>query len=285
MHIENEVKLDFKDVLIRPKRSTLASRKEVSLNRTYQFKHSGQEWTGVPIMASNMDGVGTFKVAEALHYHRMFTCLVKSYNLTDWDRLFTKIGTDYLAVSTGISQNDLNKLVSILELIPAIRFICIDVANGYSEHFGDFVAEIRKKYPTHTIIAGNVVTADMTQELILRGADIVKVGIGPGCFTPDTLVLTNEGWKAISSIKEGDLVLTHNTTWEPVTHLWKFDHHKQLVTVSLENGSEYKMTPDHKVFAIHQSKADQCKCDEDIQRLGEWLPAKDLSSEWLVATT
>jgi len=201
MHIENEVKLDFKDVLIRPKRSTLASRKEVSLNRTYQFKHSGQEWTGVPIMASNMDGVGTFKVAEALHYHRMFTCLVKSYNLTDWDRLYTKIGTDYLAVSTGISHNDLNKLVSILELIPAIRFICIDVANGYSEHFGDFVAEIRKKYPKHTIIAGNVVTADMTQELILRGADIVKVGIGPGSVCT-TRIQTGVGYPQLSAIIE-----------------------------------------------------------------------------------
>jgi len=201
MHIENEVKLDFKDVLIRPKRSTLASRKEVSLNRTYQFKHSGQEWTGVPIMASNMDGVGTFKVAEALHYHRMFTCLVKSYNLTDWDRLYTKIGTDYLAVSTGISQNDLNKLVSILELIPAIRFICIDVANGYSEYFGDFVAEIRKKYPKHTIIAGNVVTADMTQELILRGADIVKVGIGPGSVCT-TRIQTGVGYPQLSAIIE-----------------------------------------------------------------------------------
>jgi len=201
MHIENEVKLDFKDVLIRPKRSTLASRKEVSLNRTYQFKHSGQEWTGVPIMASNMDGVGTFKVAEALHYHRMFTCLVKSYNLTDWDRLYTKIGTDYLAVSTGIGQNDLNKLVSILELIPAIRFICIDVANGYSEYFGDFVAEIRKKYPKHTIIAGNVVTADMTQELILRGADIVKVGIGPGSVCT-TRIQTGVGYPQLSAIIE-----------------------------------------------------------------------------------
>jgi len=201
MHIENEVKLDFKDVLIRPKRSALASRKEVSLNRTYQFKHSGQEWTGVPIMASNMDGVGTFKVAEALHYHRMFTCLVKSYNLTDWDRLYTKIGTDYLAVSTGISHNDLNKLVSILELIPAIRFICIDVANGYSEHFGDFVAEIRKKYPKHTIIAGNVVTADMTQELILRGADIVKVGIGPGSVCT-TRIQTGVGYPQLSAIIE-----------------------------------------------------------------------------------
>jgi GMP reductase len=201
MHIENEVKLDFKDVLIRPKRSTLASRKEVSLNRTYQFKHSGQEWTGVPIMASNMDGVGTFKVAEALHYHRMFTCLVKSYDPTDWDRLFTRIGTDYLAVSTGIGHNDLNKLVSILELIPAIRFICIDVANGYSEHFGDFVAEIRKQYPKHTIIAGNVVTADMTQELILRGADIVKVGIGPGSVCT-TRIQTGVGYPQLSAIIE-----------------------------------------------------------------------------------
>jgi len=201
MHIEHEVKLDFKDVLIRPKRSTLSSRKEVSLNRTYQFKHSGQEWAGVPIMASNMDGVGTFKVAEALQDHSMFTCLVKSYNTTDWDRLFTRIGTDYLAVSTGIGHADLNKLVSILELIPAIRFICIDVANGYSEHFGEFVAEIRKQYPKHTIIAGNVVTADMTQELILRGADIVKVGIGPGSVCT-TRIQTGVGYPQLSAIIE-----------------------------------------------------------------------------------
>jgi GMP reductase len=201
MHIENEVKLDFKDVLIRPKRSTLASRKEVSLTRTYQFKHSGQEWTGVPIMASNMDGVGTFQVAEALHYHRMFTCLVKSYAPIYLESVLNRIGTDYLAVSTGIGHNDLNKLVSILELIPAIRFICIDVANGYSEHFGDFVAEVRKKYPTHTIIAGNVVTADMTQELILRGADIVKVGIGPGSVCT-TRIQTGVGYPQLSAIIE-----------------------------------------------------------------------------------
>jgi GMP reductase len=257
MRIEEETKLDFKDVLIRPKRSTLSSRKEVDLKRTYKFKHSKWQWTGVPIIASNMDGVGTTEVAEALYEHRMFTCLVKSYNHWQLEPTIDKIGGNYLAVSTGTSERDLNKLVLILDTITAISFICIDVANGYSEHFGDFVSEVRRLYPKHTIIAGNVVTADMTQELILRGADIVKVGIGPGCFTPDTLVLTNEGWKAISSIKEGDLVLTHNTTWEPVTHLWNFDHHKQLVAVSLENGSEYKMTPDHKVFAIHQSKADQ----------------------------
>ena len=284
MRIEDEVKIDFKDVLIRPKRSKLNSRSEVDLNRTFTFKHSKKTWTGVPIMASNMDGVGTFAMAKALQNHNMFTCLVKSYEKDDWIANSNDLDIEYFAVSTGTSQKDLDKL-RISRIVSHPHFICVDVANGYSEHFGDFVAKIRDLHPSCTIIAGNVVTADMTQELILRGADIVKVGIGPGCFTPDTLVLTDEGWRTISTIKEGDLVLTHNTTWEPVTHLWKFDHHKQLATVSLEDDNEYKMTPDHKVFAIHQSKADQCKCDEDIQRLGEWVPAKNLNSEWLVATT
>jgi GMP reductase len=285
MRVEDEIKLDFKDVLIRPKRSTLSSRKEVDLNRTYKFKHSGYEWSGVPIMAANMDGVGTMSMAEALHEHKMFTCLVKSYHENDFGDMIGNIGTNSFAVSTGTSEEDFLKLRRILYAYPEINFICIDVANGYQERFADYVSKVRETFPKHVIIAGNVVTADMTQELILRGADIIKVGIGPGCFTPDTLVLTNEGWKAISTIEEGKLVLTHNNTWEPVTHLWKFDHHKQLAAVSLEDGSEYKMTPDHKVFAIHQSKSDQCKCDKDIQRLGEWIPAKDLNSNWLVVTT
>lgn len=201
MRIEDDVKLDFKDVLIKPKRSTLASRKEVDLKRTFKFKHSGWEWTGVPIMASNMDGVGTMQVARSLHEHKMFTCLVKSYYRDQFQQLIDEIGGNYFAVSTGTSERDLNKLVSILEDYPAIHFICIDVANGYSEHFGDFVANVRRLYPTHTIIAGNVVTADMTQELILRGADIVKVGIGPGSVCT-TRIQTGVGYPQLSAIIE-----------------------------------------------------------------------------------
>jgi GMP reductase len=201
MLIEQEIKLDFSDVLIKPKRSTLSSRKEVDLKRTYKFKHSKWQWTGVPIMGSNMDGVGTTEVAEALYEHRMFTCLVKSYNHWQLEPTIDKIGGNYLAVSTGTSERDLNKLVLILDTITAISFICIDVANGYSEHFGDFVAEVRRLYPKHTIIAGNVVTADMTQELILRGADIVKVGIGPGSVCT-TRVQTGVGYPQLSAIIE-----------------------------------------------------------------------------------
>jgi GMP reductase len=201
MRIETEVKLDFSDVLIRPKRSTLASRKEVDLNRTFKFKHSGQEWTGVPIMAANMDGVGTLEMAHALYQHRMFTCLVKNIDMTNMLQTVEDIGGNYFAVSTGTNDKDWSNLQQILNVYPELKFICIDVANGYSEHFGDFVEKVRERYPTHTIIAGNVVTGDMTQELILRGADIVKVGIGPGSVCT-TRIQTGVGYPQLSAIIE-----------------------------------------------------------------------------------
>jgi GMP reductase len=201
MRIEDDIKLDFKDVLIRPKRSTLSSRKEVDLSRTYKFKHSEWEWTGVPIMAANMDGVGTFEMSSALYEHRMFTCLVKSYGLDDFvNQQEFKFG-NYAAVSTGTSDRDWTTLQQVLNAFPELHFICIDVANGYSERFGDFVSQVRERYPTHTIIAGNVVTADMTQELILRGADIVKVGIGPGSVCT-TRIQTGVGYPQLSAIIE-----------------------------------------------------------------------------------
>jgi GMP reductase len=201
MRIEEDIKLDFKDVLIRPKRSTLGSRKEVNLTRTYKFKHSGREWTGVPVIAANMDGVGTLQMAHALYQHQMFTCLVKNVDTSYLQTTLEDIGSNHFAVSTGTSEKDLNRLVSILEDYPSINFICIDVANGYSEHFSNFVSEVRRLYPKHTIIAGNVVTADMTQELILSGADIVKVGIGPGSVCT-TRIQTGVGYPQLSAIIE-----------------------------------------------------------------------------------
>lgn len=196
MKIEDGIKLDFSDVLFRPKRSTLSSRKEVNLHRTYKFKHSGTEWTGVPIMAANMDGVGTIDMASALSKHDLFTCLTK--DITDFP---ADLNTARFAVSTGIGKNDLDRLLATLKEHPYIQFICIDVANGYTEYFGDVVATIRERYPDKTIIAGNVVTADMTQELILRGADIIKVGIGPGSVCT-TRIKTGVGYPQLSAVAE-----------------------------------------------------------------------------------
>ena len=196
MRIENEIKLDFSDVLIMPKRSTLVSRKEVNLKRSFKFKHSGQEWTGIAIMAANMDGVGTIKMAESLQNYELFTCLTK-----DTVEIPFELNPHRYAVSTGTSDKDFERLQLLMQTYPYIHFICIDVANGYSESFGDFVALVRRTYPEHTIIAGNVVTADMTQELILRGADIVKVGIGPGSVCT-TRIQTGVGYPQLSAIIE-----------------------------------------------------------------------------------
>ena len=201
MRIEEDIKLDFKDVLIRPKRSTLGSRKEVSLQRTYKFKHSKAEWTGVPIIASNMDGVGTFAMAEALDQFDMLTCLTKDLTTSSVGDLLNKTNSDSFAVSTGITDKDTSNLVGVLSMFPQIHFICIDVANGYSDRFGEYVAKIRSTFPDHTIIAGNVVTADMTQELVLKGADIVKVGIGPGSVCT-TRIQTGVGYPQLSAIIE-----------------------------------------------------------------------------------
>ena len=202
MRIEEDIKLDYSDVLLRPKRSTLESRKDVNLKRTYRFKYSKNEWSGIPIMAANMDGVGELEIAENLAEFGMITCLTKQHEVKKIKKCknIKKI-YPHLALSVGIKKEDFEKLNEVLKEFNFIKFICIDVANGYSEHFSKFVKSVRDKYPTKTIIAGNVVTADMTQELVLSGADIVKVGLGPGSVCT-TRTQTGVGYPQLSAVIE-----------------------------------------------------------------------------------
>jgi len=202
MRIESEVKLDFSDVLIRPKRSTLGSRKEVDLFRNYTFRNSEAGYGGVPIMASNMDGVGTFEMADALLKQGLFTCLVKTYSASDLLEYFSNGSKrrEHVAMSIGIAEQDLEKLDRVMGACP-VKYLCIDVANGYSERFATIVEQIRNKYEELIIIAGNVVTGEMTEELILSGADIVKVGIGPGSVCT-TRIKTGVGYPQLSAIIE-----------------------------------------------------------------------------------
>ena len=202
MRIEEDIKLDYSDVLFRPKRSTLQSRKDVNLKRTYKFKYSNHEWSGIPIMAANMDGVGELGIAEKLSEFEMITCLTKQHDLK-MIKSDKKVKTIFknIVLSMGTREDDFNRVSEILKECSFFQFICIDVANGYSEHFSKFVKSVRDKYPTKTIIAGNVVTADMTQELILSGADIVKVGIGPGSVCT-TRIQTGVGYPQLSAVIE-----------------------------------------------------------------------------------
>uniref|UniRef100_A0A8D2HAF5 GMP reductase n=1 Tax=Urocitellus parryii TaxID=9999 RepID=A0A8D2HAF5_UROPR len=202
-HIDNDVKLDFKDVLLRPKRSTLKSRSEVDLTRSFSFRNSKQMYNGVPIIAANMDTVGTFEMAKVLCKFSLFTAVHKHYSLHQWQE-FAGQNPDclqYLAASSGTGSSDFEQLEQILEAIPQVKYICLDVANGYSEHFVEFVKDVRKRFPQHTIMAGNVVTGEMVEELILSGADIIKVGIGPGSVCT-TRKKTGVGYPQLSAVME-----------------------------------------------------------------------------------
>ncbi|MFA0232576.1 GMP reductase, partial [Vibrio sp. 10N.261.45.A7] len=204
MRIEQELKLGFKDVLFRPKRSTLKSRSQVELTRDFTFKHSGRQWSGTPVIAANMDSVASFEMAAALAEHGVMTAVHKHYTVEQWAefaKTADKKTLNNVFVSTGTSEAEFEKTKQIMALSEDFVFICIDIANGYSEHLVEYVQKVRAEFPNKVISAGNVVTGDMVEELILAGADIVKVGIGPGSVCT-TRVKTGVGYPQLSAIIE-----------------------------------------------------------------------------------
>jgi GMP reductase len=206
MRIEDDVKLDFQDVLIRPKRSTLTTRSDVDISREFTFRHTGTKYDGIPIIASNMDTTGTFEMARALDGFRLSTALHKHYPVAEYAEFFAALERKSAAFySMGIARADEDKFEKVMQAVtgtePAVRYVCIDVANGYTESFVRFVKKIRDRHPHLVIMAGNVVTGEMTEELILSGADIVKVGIGPGSVCT-TRKVTGVGYPQLSAIIE-----------------------------------------------------------------------------------
>jgi len=224
MRIDTEVKLDYKNVLIRPKRSYLLSRSEVDMKREFRFPHAPYVWKGVPIIAANMDTVGTFRMAKKLAEHGAMTALHKFYELPDYEEFVSaKRPNDAENIplnpegvglnawnstffSFGITENDADKLDQVMKIaeqrpVDEPIFVCLDVANGYSERFARIVERIRKKHENTVIMAGNVVTGEMSEQLILSGADIVKVGIGPGSVCT-TRKMTGVGFPQLSAVIE-----------------------------------------------------------------------------------
>lgn len=208
MRIEEDLKLDFKDVLIRPKRSTLSTRKDVDIARSFKFKHSKEKFEGVPIVAANMDGVGTMDMARAFHKdgNGLSVALTKHYDKDVLVEFFKSKAAANAWYSIGTAERDLEKLQAVLkdlkkEVVTPINRICLDVANGYSQAFIDYVKTIRDLFPSCLLMAGNVVTGEMTEELILSGADIVKVGIGPGSVCT-TRKMTGIGYPQLSAVIE-----------------------------------------------------------------------------------
>ena len=187
MRINYDAKLNFEDVLLQPKRSTLSSRKDVDMTRNFTFRNSGKQMNFLPIFASNMDGVGTFSMAKVLQEYKMMTVITKTTGIEEWRKAVGNgVRLQSVSVCTGTNvmwdkeAQDWKTMQEVLKSFPDIKMITVDVANAYHQNMVDFIAKVRDQYPTKIIVAGNVVTPEMTEELIINGADVVKIGIGPG---------------------------------------------------------------------------------------------------------
>lgn len=283
-NIIEEVQLDYCDVMIKPKRSTLNSRSEPDVYRTYKFKWSDTSLYGNGLTVANMATTGTFAMAEVMAKNLMFTCLQKHYTYEELKAFLEEhkdvvvderddgndlMFLDYVFLSTGIKDGDYEKICKVLDL-GYCQNLCIDIANGYIPKLLDFVKKIRSEYPDLRIMVGNVVTGDMVQDLILAGADMVKVGIGPGCFTGDMKVQTKDGLKCIKDIEENDEVLTHTGEYHKVLNKFCYNHHKKIIKIN-----DIECTSNHQFYVIKKSDKDKVN-DENYFQYAKWISAEDL---------
>lgn len=287
MIIEQDIQLDYSDVLLKPKRTTLNSRSEANIYRDYKMKWTGDIITGNGLTVANMATTGTVEMAKVFQKHKMFTCLHKHYSFEELQNFLQEnretaktfdgknCGNEYIFVSTGIKEGDYEKICRVLDL-GLISNLCIDIANGYIPNLISFVKNIRNKYPLLRIMVGNVVTGDMTQDLILNGADIVKVGIGPGCFSPNMLVKTDTGLIKIKDINVGDKVLTHKNQYQKVTNKFKYNEYNNLIKIN-----EIESTPHHQYYVLNKKYKD-IVTDDNIEQYAEWISADKLSTEYFL---
>ena len=208
MRIDNTPKLNFEDVLLKPKHSTLTSRKDVDMTRKFTFRNSKKVMNFTPIFASNMDGVGTFSMAKVLQEYKMMTVITKTTTPDQWKQAVgSGVRLQSVSVCTGTNKvfddnaEDYKNMQEVLKMYPDVKMITIDVANAYHQNTVGFVEQVREEYPDKVIVAGNVVTPEMTEELIIAGADVVKIGIGPGSVCT-TRTMTGVGVPQFSAIVE-----------------------------------------------------------------------------------
>ena len=281
MQIIDSVQLDFSDVLIKPRRSSIDSRSKVDITREYKFKWCPYVIKGTGIMQANMGTIGNFDVSRKMLDNGLFACLHKYHNVEDLIEFYTNLidrGDDTwmrCLLSIGLRDNGNDKLRQINKELGIQVGIKFDVPNGYIPQVKERVIELRKEFPEMFIMVGNVVTGDITEDLILSGADCVAIGIGNGaqCILNGTPVMTKNGLVEIQNIKEGDEILTHTGEYHKVTTKLCYTHHKEKLNI---NGVE--CTPEHKFLVIN--KCDKEKITENnLMDYAYWCEAYELNEK------
>lgn len=284
MKIETDIKLDFKDVLIKPKRSQAPSRSKVDLFRTFKFLNSKRGWHGIPIIAANMDTIATFTMARTLAKASISTSLHKHYTLEKLEEFYaTEMSggvLDYVFYTVGITDSDIEKLFTLQKRLInkygySIDKITIDVANAYTEYFQSRSKTIRENFPEAVIMAGNVATPEMVTELLISGsADIIKVGIGGGCFTANTLVKMKKGYQKIKKVNIGDYVLTHLGRLQKVVNTSSRLENKSVMMIN----DNIRCTKNHEFYVLPKKHKDIT----DVHKKAQWISANELTTDYFL---
>ena len=270
MRIIDEVQLDFDDVLIRPARSDFKSRSEANIFRTFE-KNGRNTFTCIPICCANMDSIAMPRMARIFVNKGLMCAMEKHIPYDDLEEMYSSLSQEEsrrIALSIGV--NDSLDTIRKINSKFGVNIINIDVANGYATVLQDKVKEVRSEFPNAWIIAGTVVTGDIVTDLLNCGADIIRCGIGGGCFLGDMKVLTNNGLKKIQDISVGDKVLTHSGNFESVVNKFEFSSHKKIIDI---NG--IKCTPNHKFYVAKVEDLDKIT-ESNYQDYCIWIEAKDL---------
>ena len=272
-HLDNS-ELDYSDVLILPRNSEINSRKDVDIERVYSFKWGAKPIKGCGVVAANMFTTGTFEMAKEFQKNHMFTALHKHYSAEQLIEFLEKNkkefgNNDYIFISTGLRNEDFKKLVDVM-VTELCNNICLDAPNAYIPAFKAHLNRLRSAFPKSVILAGNIATGDGVGELIREGADIVKIGIGPGCFVKNTKIQTSDGLKNIQDIEIGDKVLTHKGIYENVTNTFIHHHHKKFIKIN-----DIECTPDHKFYVIEKKDKDLIT-EKNLNEYAKFIEAKDL---------
>lgn len=278
MVIFEDTQLDFSDVLIKPRRSTLSSRKDANIVRTYKFKWCPYEISGTGIVQSNMGTIGNFEVSKKMLKSGLFACLHKHHDIDSLIEFYGGLNEDErhrCFLSIGLKDNGLDKVRRLNQTIflDYDMSICIDVPNGYIPQVKQLVMDIRKEFPNCLLMVGNVVTGDIVEDLILSGADIVKVGIGNGaqCLQGCVKVMTKNGLVNISEICEGDVVKTHTGEYHNVLTKLCYNFHNEIISI---NG--VKCTPEHKFLVVNKEDIEKINNDNYME-YAYWVEAYALN--------
>lgn len=240
-----DIKFDFDDIVIEPAiLSDIESRTEIRLDKT-----------NLPLFVAPMDTVvdkDNLKQFLDLGYNVAFP-RNEEINPGDEDSVF---------ISVGLSEAE-----TMLTTGNFPKKLLIDVANGHMKRLYNIAKSIKSKYPDVILMVGNIANPLTYKEYAEIGVDYIRAGIGGGCFTPDSLIITDNGLKRIKDINIGDKVLTHNNIYKEVLHKFEYDKDENLLKVN-----NIKCTKNHEFYVINRSDKELINID-NIKEYAFWIEA------------